>query len=563
MAEPAKAPEEYIRQLQTKIRHLENDLKVTRQENAESSKKYFDLYAQLEQKVRQRTAELETAREKLKAQNSELENLLHKAEEANIAKSEFLANVSHELRTPLNSIMGFCDLLKTSAKDEKETGYLESISSSGRSLLQLINDIIELSRIEAGSVKTEMAPVDIRAVLIEAFGIYQTKAEQKGLSFHFSAAKNFPRTVIFDATRLRQIVTNLLGNAVKFTSTGSVNLKLEYQANGNDNADLRIIVEDSGIGIEPDKLEIIFSAFQQQSSASNRTYDGIGLGLTICRKLTHALDGRISVKSEVGEGSTFIVEFDGVEVCTETEDPASAEKPDERLYGNLKNKRILIADDNQENRNLLQTFLSLVDCSVIHAADGTDAVKLAGQEKPDAILMDLQMPVMNGLDATRMLKNKDDLKYIPVIALTASDEKETRLKTEKAGCDAFLSKPFDKEDLFGLLEDVFKTNHPEEEVLLDLLNSEDQRSEVSAFIFKLENEYKEHLTELGETMLINDLLELVSGMKTEAEKFPLEMLHSWINTTRKQCKSYNVEGLEQSVNAYPELISRIKKRMNL
>jgi len=265
----------------------------------------------------------------------------------------------------------------------------------------------------------------------------------------------------------------------------------------------------------------------------------------------------------VGKGSTFIVEFDAVEVCDEADDAASAEKPDKRLYDNLKNKRILIADDNQENRNLLQTFLSLVDCSVIHAADGTDAVKLAGAEKPDAILMDLQMPVMNGLDATRMLKNKDDLKHIPVIALTASDETETRLKTEKAGCDAFLSKPFDKDDLFSLLENVFKSNHREEAVLLDLLNSDDQRGEISAFIFKLENEYKEHLTELGETMLINDLLELVSGMKTEAEKFPLDILHRWIDTTKKQCKSYNVEGLEQSVNAYPELIARIKKRMNL
>ncbi len=407
-----------------------------------------DLLEVLEQKVEERTSELKKAKES--------------AEFASQAKSEFLANMSHELRTPMNSVIGFAELLDTMVTGAKHKVYINAIKTGGNSLLTLINDILDLSKIEAGKLEILYIPVSLVSVVEEAETIFSLVLSQKKIKFIKEIDPTLPKLVFLDEVRIRQILLNLIGNAVKFTESGSIRLSMtkgsEY-ADGSE-FDLFITVEDSGIGITKKNQEKIFASFQQQEGQDSRKFGGTGLGLTISRRLVEMMKGSITVKSELGKGSVFTIKLNRVVI------PSA----DEVLYHQedigkptviFKPAIILVVDDVESNRKLIIETFKNTSTKVYAAKNGHEAIIFAEEYKPDLILMDLKMPVMTGFEATSLIKKNKFLKHVPIIALTASYKETEQEILNRYKFDGYLSKPISRSKLFAKLELYLATEEVE------------------------------------------------------------------------------------------------------
>ena len=376
-----------------------------------------------------------------------LQHAIENAESANRAKSEFLANMSHEIRTPMNAILGFSELLKGMVRDERQQSYVQAITSSGRTLLALINDILDLSKIESGKLELEYDALDIRIVLRDVQHIFSQKAEQKDLALMLDIAPDVPNSLLLDEVRLRQILFNVVGNALKFTDQGHVKIRaLVGGANPRqDTVELVFEVEDTGIGISEGEQQRIFEEFTQQSGQSTKKYGGTGLGLAITKRLVEMMRGQISIRSTVGRGSTFRFSFPEIKLAAAGA-PAPSIFEEAADLADLEPCRVLVADDVVMNRDLIRAFFFGTDHQLIEAENGRRAIELARSAKPDIILMDARMPVMDGVQATRALKADDTLKKIPVVVVTASamQSEEAALKPI---CDGYLRKPIGRSDL--------------------------------------------------------------------------------------------------------------------
>jgi len=377
-----------------------------------------------------------------KKAETELIKAKETADRANKAKSEFLANMSHEIRTPLNAILGFSELLAEQLSNEKQKDFVNVIHKSGKNLLLLINDILDLSKIEAGRMQLEPEPVSPKNILNEMSQIFLLAAQEKNLDFEIIVDKNLPQSVMLDETRLRQILFNLAGNAVKFTSTGKVSVSVRSIVK---NPELKLIdlvfeVKDTGIGIPQDQHELIFQAFKQQEGQSTRKYGGTGLGLTITRRLVEMMNGTIKVESELGKGSIFRVCLNDVTISAANEQTSLS--ADLNFFKTLifDNPLVLLIEDIDINRMVIREMLQRKNIRLLEAVNGELGLAIAREQKPDLILMDMQMPVMDGYTATRILKSDADLMHIPVIALTASAMKNEAVEI-KAICDGYLQKP--------------------------------------------------------------------------------------------------------------------------
>ena len=385
----------------------------------------------LERLVDERTEELKTAK--------------HEAESANRMKSEFLANMSHEIRTPMNAIIGFTDLLDNSVTDSTGKSYLNSIKSGSKSLLTIINDILDLSKIEAGKLHIEVHNVHLESLLNEIQSIFGFKAKEKALHFELVIDPQVPEVLIIDEVRIRQILFNLLSNALKFTPEGGIDLRVRCRPTDEHDyslLDLIIEVQDTGIGIPEDQIGKIFENFVQQDGQTTREFGGTGLGLSIVKRLVQLMDGEISVDSAPGKGSRFTIVLHNV--------PVSAAKPEtwqpHRIDYTFEPATVMIADDIDLNRQLIIEYLSDFPITMVEAVNGQEAIDNF-DENIDLILMDIRMPKVDGYEATRSIQQRSD---VPILALTAS-VLETDAVTQNAMFDTFLKKPISRSDLLAAL----------------------------------------------------------------------------------------------------------------
>jgi PAS domain S-box-containing protein len=379
-----------------------------------------------------------------KEAEANIQRLREEAERANRAKTEFLARMSHEIRTPLNVLIGMGDLLERTALNTEQHQYVRVFQKAGGNLLTLINDVLDLAKIESGNISFEEIEFDLKELLEATIEIMSVRAKEKDLDLRCEISPQAPARLVGDPNRLRQVLINLLGNAIKFTPHGSVTVRVEPDLDTPQSGALRFSVSDTGIGIASDKLESIFEAFLQADVSTTRKYGGTGLGLAISKRLVELMHGRIWARSELGAGATFFftAKF-GTQLphaAPASSETASAPSPPAPVRG----LRILIADDSEENRFLVAEYLKDLGCHLDFAENGQEALDKFCAGTYDLVLMDLQMPVMDGYSATRRIRGweeEQERPLTPILALTASAMDAELNQALEAGCTAWLRKP--------------------------------------------------------------------------------------------------------------------------
>lgn len=398
---------------------------------------------ELEQQIRERK-EVEKALEKAVERAKEM---TLKAEQASNSKSNFLANVSHEIRTPMNAILGFSEVLDEIISEPLQKKYISNIRESGKTLIMIINEVLDLSKIEAGRLKIEYNSSSVPALLNSLEQMFSARAGNKGIQIIVEHCEELPESLLLDEFRLRQIMINLIGNAIKFTDSGYIKIRSQctYQNNTRSRLTLSLSVEDTGNGIPKDQQELIFLPFEQKKGQSAEKYGGSGLGLAICKKLTELMGGCIELKSEEKKGTTFTIHLNNVEVAIAKSISTISELDTNKI--NFLKAEILVADDIQFNKDIIHAFLSpFENLELREVENGKELIEAAREQKPDLILIDMKMPVMDGYEASRIIKNDPYLSTIPVIAITASGLLEEKKKIQ-AITDSYLCKPISKTDL--------------------------------------------------------------------------------------------------------------------
>ena len=395
-----------------------------------------------------------------KEHEEHLRRARREAEEASRAKSEFLANMSHEIRTPMNGVLGFTELLEKTSLDDRQRHLLGRISESGRRLLALINDILDFSRIEARRLTLDPAPFDLHRLLSEVVELQRPAAEKKGLALVCDIGGEVPKTVIGDSLRLRQILLNLLNNAVKFTDAGRVTLRAErrWQA-GSDGSAVRFEVRDTGIGIPADKQKLIFESFSQADGSTTRQYGGTGLGLAICRQLARLMGSEIELESAPDQGAafSFTVVFPRPQEDETTPEPPAAPQPPAPTPSTATShpRRLLLAEDDPINQELTRALVEARGWAIDCVGNGRAAWEAVAEDDYDLVLMDVQMPEMDGMEATRRIRaaeKETGRPRLPIIALTAHAMAQDKEACLAAGMDAYLSKPLHANDLYEAIE---------------------------------------------------------------------------------------------------------------
>jgi len=418
------------------LRRVERERQARKEAEQLLEHKALELY-QANQTLQAQAAKLEID---LEERTRALDEALAFMQNSSRAEGEFLAVVSHEIRTPMNGVLGMAQLLQMTELTEEQRRYVETIQSSGETLLTIINDILDLSKLDAGKVTLAARPVDLRSVVAEVIDLLKPQAQHKGLYLDTEIDNSVPAWIVGDATRLKQVLTNLVGNAVKFTHHGGVQV---FGRILPDAAMLECKVVDSGIGIPADKTPRLFKKFSQVDSSINRRYGGTGLGLVITKRLVEGMGGTISVESKQRQGSTFTfcLPVAVSQAPGEATGPTAAPGP---LPSEL---RILLVEDNAVNQMLALGVLQKLGCRADLAHDGEEAIAMTRASRYDVVLMDMQMPKMDGVSATRAIRAMENVHQPYIIALTANAMESDRQLCLSAGMNDFLAKPFKTAEL--------------------------------------------------------------------------------------------------------------------
>ncbi len=501
----------------------------------------------------------------IKENEKQLEIAKNRAEDASRMKSEFLANVSHEIRTPLNAILGFSQWLYENVENNLHKGYLSSILSSGKGLLGIINDILELSKLETGTVDIEYTPMRYTEIVSDIKMAFQEELERKGLNFRITVEDSFPEYVFMDELRFYQILFNLVSNAVKFTEKGFVHvLASVVKTDVEDIVNMVISVEDTGVGIRKDQQKDIFESFIQLDSNNSKSFNGTGLGLTIVDRLLKKLDASISFKSEVNKGTTFTVTFNQVKIDwsghNEIPEVDVSRVADNMMLGPCK---IMIVDDIDYNIEVLKALISSPDVTYIDAIDGSQALAKLNVEKPDLIFMDIRMPGLDGFEVTRIIKKDECLKDIPVVAFSASTMKSRRDLVAMV-FDDFLQKPVFKKNLENILlkfipeKFVLKTIPKKVETMFQDDIPKDLVEKLPEVVKQLRDHFLKKWEELNGSLIIYEIENFKTDLEEMAEKYSCRSILNYCSELGIGLQTFDIELIEKKLSEFPLVLEKLE-----
>ena len=480
----------------------------------------------------------------LKEHQEQLIDAKEKAETANRAKSTFLANMSHEIRTPMNAILGFGEILQNNNKDERNQDYITGIIKSGNSLLSLINDILDFSKIEANKMTLNLNSVDIKRIISDIDRIFEFTASKKGIQYYSNIEMNIPPYLILDEGKIKQILINLLGNAIKFTESGSISLDVNFSFNEKDTSKIQLTfaIKDSGIGIDQDKLNSIFNAFEQEDDNDSRKYEGTGLGLSIVKSIVELKNGTVEVESKLGKGSTFIVTIPDVSISLMRPNQISQSTKIDFSKYDLSDKTVLFAEDIESNRNVVKGFLKDYAIKVLFAHNGAEALIIARTNKIDLAFIDLHMPIMDGMTMAEIWTNDDELKSIPLIALTAEVYDENK-HLDKDYFKHYLIKPVRAEDIYDVI--LVETGLKEASVINTYEQNDDIILTSEALSLLGGHEVIDISTRLLKKLNTRELGKLIEKVEFIAEMENNDSLREYTKELKLALETFNVYKIKQ------------------
>lgn len=494
-----------------------------------------------------------------KEMEENLRKSMQEAEESNKLKSIFLANMSHEIRTPLNSIIGFSEILNELIKNDVQKGYLSSIISSGKSLLSIINGILDISKIESGKINLDKEPVNIKNIINELIPIFESECHKKGIEFITENNFELNAYISIDEEKIKQVLINLISNAIKFTEEGYIKVTTNLFVNNNNHVDCIIKVEDSGIGIEDSQKDKIFEIFSQADQQDNKKFGGTGLGLTISKRIVELHGGSIHVKSTKNKGSIFTVNLSDL-TYIEFFNEEKIKNNQETIKVQFNNEKVLIIDDVKENFEVTGGLLDLYGLQSFYASNGKEGIEKAKDIKPKFIFCDIKMPDMSGYDVAKEIKNHVELEDTKIIAFTAVTLDETKTNL----FDNCLFKPVNSKNIISVLE---KYSNP-------LKNIKQNNKENDAFFITDDNEHKKAIKEKVEKQLIPKYSNLIKRISLKEARIFLdeldeifynlsdESVRNYQKTLRISVESFDINGIRKNIANFKDIIKSLNIEEN-
>lgn len=493
--------------------------------------------------------------EQKKITEVKLKKAKEEAEDANRAKSEFIANISHEIRTPLNAVIGFSEILSNTDINKQQKSYVNSIKTGGNNLLRLINDILDLSKLEAKMMELNLEPVNIKNIFNEIEQIFHNDFISKGVTFSTEIQSDLPEGFLLDENRLRQIFLNLVGNAMKFTEKGFVKLRAEYTITepSSDIGTLVFTVEDTGIGIPKESQMYIFDSFRQQAGHDSRKYGGTGLGLAICQRLVDVMNGEITIKSEPGVGSSFFVKLKDVKSVL-VKNVIHKNDAIENIKIQFDPNTVLIVDDIESNRDMLKALLLNNGLKVVEAKNGIECLSSARKTIPKMILTDIRMPEMDGITATKILKNDDLTKDIPIVAISASTNKGSFKENIDEIFEDILFKPVQMDEYFKIFKKYLPfTEHPSQihdpknsSILIELQKCIEDNDNQEMLLTNLNNIY-ELLEQITGAIKLDNILIISEYIINTAKEFKIDVLNQIGNDLKVNATNFDLPNIKSII----------------